>query len=59
MGKAAIRADQLSLGRDSRRNQVHQMTDQIDHRILKELQADARISHQELSERVGLSPSPC
>lgn len=33
--------------------------DQIDHRILKELQADARISHQELSERVGLSPSPC
>jgi Lrp/AsnC family transcriptional regulator, leucine-responsive regulatory protein len=33
--------------------------DQIDHRILKELQADARISHQDLSERVGLSPSPC
>jgi len=33
--------------------------DQIDHRILKELQTDARISHQDLSERVGLSPSPC
>ncbi|WP_151719626.1 Lrp/AsnC family transcriptional regulator [Gemmobacter serpentinus] len=33
--------------------------DQIDQRILRELQADARLSHQELSERVGLSPSPC
>jgi Lrp/AsnC family leucine-responsive transcriptional regulator len=27
--------------------------------ILRELQANARISLQELSERVGLSPSPC
>jgi Lrp/AsnC family leucine-responsive transcriptional regulator len=33
--------------------------DDIDRRILKELQRDARLSHQELSERVGLSPSPC
>lgn len=33
--------------------------DQIDHRILRELQKDARLSHQELAERVGLSPSPC
>ncbi len=35
------------------------MLDDIDRRILRELQNDARISHQELSERVGLSPSPC
>jgi Lrp/AsnC family leucine-responsive transcriptional regulator len=33
--------------------------DETDLRILHELQKDARISHQELSERVGLSPSPC
>lgn len=35
------------------------MLDAIDRRILAELQADGRISNQELSERVGLSPSPC
>lgn len=33
--------------------------DQIDRRILEEIQADGRMSNQELSERVGLSPSPC
>ena len=33
--------------------------DQIDRRILRELQRDARLSHQELSEKVGLSASPC
>lgn len=30
-----------------------------DHRILAEVQRDGRITNQELSERVGLSPSPC
>ncbi|WP_146585298.1 Lrp/AsnC family transcriptional regulator [Puniceibacterium confluentis] len=35
------------------------MLDSLDLRILKELQRDARLSHQELSERIGLSPSPC
>lgn len=35
------------------------MLDQIDRRILRELQRDARLSHQELAERVGLSASPC
>lgn len=30
-----------------------------DLRILEELQRDARISNQELAERIGLSPSPC
>lgn len=33
--------------------------DEIDHRILSELQQDARQTHLVLSERVGLSPSPC
>lgn len=33
--------------------------DEIDRSILRELQADGRLSVQELSERVGLSPSPC
>src|SRR5579872_1957000 len=33
--------------------------DRLDRRILNELQADARISNQELAKRVGLSPAPC
>ncbi|NNM01805.1 MAG: Lrp/AsnC family transcriptional regulator [Gammaproteobacteria bacterium] len=33
--------------------------DSIDRRILVELQRDGRLTNQELSERVGLSPSPC
>jgi len=33
--------------------------DEIDRRILRELQADARISNVELADKVGLSPSPC
>jgi Lrp/AsnC family leucine-responsive transcriptional regulator len=33
--------------------------DPIDHRILAELKANARITNNELAERVGLSPSPC
>ncbi|NLH82195.1 MAG: Lrp/AsnC family transcriptional regulator [Phyllobacteriaceae bacterium] len=33
--------------------------DAIDVRILRELQADARISNVELARRVNLSPSPC
>ena len=33
--------------------------DQIDRKILKELQANARLTNSELSERVGLSASPC
>lgn len=33
--------------------------DEIDQRILRELQSDARLSHQDLSARIGLSPSPC
>jgi DNA-binding Lrp family transcriptional regulator len=33
--------------------------DRVDRRILDTLQADARISNQELAKRVGLSPAPC
>ena len=33
--------------------------DRFDLAILKELQNNARLTNQELSERVGLSPSPC
>ena len=33
--------------------------DATDRRIIAELQRDARLSHQDLSERVGLSPTPC
>jgi DNA-binding Lrp family transcriptional regulator len=33
--------------------------DRLDRRILDELQADARISNQDLAKRVGLSPAPC
>ncbi|WP_404477137.1 Lrp/AsnC family transcriptional regulator [Novosphingobium sp. BL-52-GroH] len=33
--------------------------DSVDRRILAELQSDGRVTNQELSDRVGLSPSPC
>jgi Lrp/AsnC family leucine-responsive transcriptional regulator len=33
--------------------------DEIDYKILRELQFDARISNTRLAERVALSPSPC
>src|SRR5919107_1703166 len=33
--------------------------DAIDLRILNALQADGRLTNQELAEQVGLSPSPC
>lgn len=35
------------------------MLDAIDRRMLAVLQEDGRITNQELSERVGLSPTPC
>ncbi|QKC98548.1 Lrp/AsnC family transcriptional regulator [Mesorhizobium sp. NZP2298] len=33
--------------------------DAIDHKILRELRADARVSTVDLAARVGLSPTPC
>ena len=38
---------------------VPKTLDRLDRRILDELQADARVSNQELARRVGLSPAPC
>lgn len=35
------------------------MLDELDRRILTEVQSDGRITNQDLSERIGLSPSPC
>lgn len=33
--------------------------DRFDRQILRTLQADGRISNQDLADRIGLSPSPC
>lgn len=38
---------------------MQESLDRIDYKILHALQQDARLTHQELSEKVGLSPSPC
>ncbi|QQS13758.1 MAG: Lrp/AsnC family transcriptional regulator [Rhodospirillales bacterium] len=35
------------------------MLDDIDHRILDQLQRDGRLSNADLADRVGLSASPC
>ncbi|RVB66051.1 winged helix-turn-helix transcriptional regulator, partial [Mesorhizobium sp. M7A.F.Ca.CA.002.04.1.1] len=35
------------------------IADDFDLKILRELRADARITNNELAERIGLSPSPC
>ncbi|WP_336950532.1 MULTISPECIES: Lrp/AsnC family transcriptional regulator [Sphingobium] len=35
------------------------LLDDLDRRMLAELQADGRMTNLELSEKVGLSPSPC
>ncbi len=36
-----------------------QPIDELDRKIIGQLQLDGRISNQELSDRIGLSPSPC
>jgi DNA-binding Lrp family transcriptional regulator len=33
--------------------------DRYDRQILQVLQAEGRISNQDLADRIGLSPSPC
>lgn len=38
---------------------AQKIADETDRRILKELVADARLTNNELAERVGLSASPC
>lgn len=42
-----------------RRNRAPRELDRIDRQILRELQADGRLSLTELGERVGLSTTPC
>lgn len=41
------------------KHEVPRRLDDIDRRILRELQRDGRLTNAELAERVGLSPSPC
>jgi len=48
----------LNIGRNVARMSKRAL-DRLDRRILEELQADARISNQELAKRVGLSAAPC
>jgi Lrp/AsnC family leucine-responsive transcriptional regulator len=36
-----------------------QPIDELDRKIIAQLQLDGRMSNQELSDRIGLSPSPC
>jgi Lrp/AsnC family leucine-responsive transcriptional regulator len=43
----------------SRNKMPKTLLDSTDRKILAELQADGRLSNQELAERVALSPSPC
>lgn len=38
---------------------MHDTLDRFDRRILRELQQDARLTNNDLSERVNLSPSQC
>jgi DNA-binding Lrp family transcriptional regulator len=40
-------------------NETSVKLDHLDLKILAKLQADARITNQELADAVGLSPSPC
>lgn len=47
------------IGRFYQIDQKAYLMDSIDRAILRELQADGRLTNQELSERVNLSPSPC
>jgi Lrp/AsnC family leucine-responsive transcriptional regulator len=42
-----------------RQRQEREELDAVDRRILSALHANARLTNQELAERVGLSPSPC
>src|SRR5436305_12293382 len=40
-------------------NHVSRNLDEIDRKILSEIQADGRITNVELARRVGISPPPC
>jgi DNA-binding Lrp family transcriptional regulator len=62
MGRTALQsvADEVRrLCRSRNRNSVSKNLDEIDLRILSEIQADGRITNVELARRVGISPPPC
>src|ERR1700745_2077920 len=40
-------------------NNVSRNLDELDRKILAEIQADGRITNVELAKRVGISPPPC
>ena len=40
-------------------NMPKHIFDELDRRIVAELQTDARLTNVELAEKIGLSPSPC
>jgi Lrp/AsnC family leucine-responsive transcriptional regulator len=42
-----------------RPKRASQILDEIDRKILRHLQEEARISNADLADRVGLSPAPC
>jgi len=42
-----------------KKHEMPHRLDEIDRRILRELQRDGRLTNAELADRVGLSPSPC
>src|SRR4029079_15862354 len=42
-----------------KRTRVSKNLDEIDLKILAEIQADGRITNVELAKRVGISPPPC
>lgn len=50
-----VQADVATVKADMERIRL----DELDSKILQELQEDARISNVELADRVGLSPAPC
>ena len=47
------------VGRRSRRSGNICAVDRIDHAIIEQLTANARLANVELAERINLSPSPC
>lgn len=49
----------LSSMASRKKEPAHPALDELDRRILDEVQRDARLTNAELAERVALSPSPC
>jgi DNA-binding Lrp family transcriptional regulator len=52
-------SQETSQGTSKEPDRVSKNLDEIDLRILSEIQADGRITNVELAKRVGISPPPC